>query len=281
MNFFAKSSRMKSNELEQSFSKTLMKRFVLVSFLDLMKLFVCFKMEKGVQLDEIKIQKLETFVQYLLPRLVFDVHTKKAEPPKQHTVAQHYQSYQASSQIFPSIEEIITIGSRAEETNLDSKSDLDRLYVIGPGLAEDKGNDTYLSWMASFFTSETTPKFYWSKTENSGYYTLQDAKGNFIYPSDIHVKLGGGLNVLTQGQPKAALPEVVQGNSKRFRSIPKKDEEDKVPSMRLKEWPQEILENMEGKLDWCENLKDELKGIFFVLSLASAEVILMAFFSFS
>ena len=247
---------------------------------------------EGLQLDEAKTQKLETFIKYALPWLVFDVQNNESGPPKENTVAQHYQSHKASNQMFPSVEEIITIGSRAEETNLDSTSDLDRLFIVGPGFAENKTNDTYLSRVASFFLGDTTPKFYWSKTENNGYYTLQDSKGNYIYPSDIHVKLGGGLDVLTQGQPKAALPgppaqlersqfhdvlnlarEITKGGALKrhyhFSSVVPSKEEDKVPAMRLQEWPQEILANMQGKLDWCKTLKDDLKGILFSIQIHS------------
>ena len=157
--------------------------------------------------------------------------------------------------MFPMIVQAIKTGSRADQMYLDT-SDVDYMYEVGPMVIAtnttknivDSGNEI----------------LFLKCTSNTGFYTICDVDGGYVYPVVMQTKLAP---IIRQVKQVALLKETSPALLIQKENSVQADE-DSVIALKCMEWPddiwqklakrnpkilQDIMPTLKGKCYWIKN----------------------------
>ena len=147
---------------------------------------------------------------FLLKLAVFPAlfHMFPDKNPDVYEIVGNFIDQPVSSTLFPMITRVVKTGSRAEQLFLGKESDVDYIYEIGPVKVKSE-------------IDRASPKYFqfkYVKTENSGFYSVDDQYGDSLYSTVLQTKLapmvrGALKEIALLNETKAALPvEVKRSN---------------------------------------------------------------------
>jgi len=191
----------------------------------------------------------QEWMQYAIHWLLHDAEIPKEECDSDGEIPDPVElveeEFPLSSLLFPCVVRIYKVGSRAEKTNVFFRSDKDNIFEIGPGAVTCYGCDGF------------RVLFFYRKTKHDGFYQILDRNDDYLYPKLFQIKAGSVLHsqkdwLYKTGETKAA---VTWGG------------EDQILSLRLKDWPPEIVESLGCKLKWLKVSHSDLTSRYKKLSM--------------
>ena len=187
-----------------------------------------------------------TPAEFLLKTQSFEALTRKDKEPDFHKI--NKLGNIESNKLFPTVVQAIKTRSRADRVYLES-SDVDYIYEVGP--LDVKCSNMYKKWNMKklMILKKKDDNLFFENTENQGFYTICDNKGQKLNPLTINLKIKPLLSevkkLAAQKKLSAAYPS---SNPLSTQSPGKIDgKEDVVIALKCQDWPQDIWEKFENR----------------------------------